>query len=241
MSIELKPFSREELWQAYDKSGSINKHLLIIYSLAIGVYAQRALDLGVGDTTQTLRAAMAVTGGKLFSCDFDRSRFAHLVDQGDEHWEFFLGSSEDFLKSLDPPFDFAMHDAAHDYWQVRWDLEHMLPLMRRFGIVCVHDTQMSGVAAEMTRAVADAARGFAVSYLHLPFSCGLAILRVEESPHPAITPPWRNPRLPDAPGVAPLPCPMEPAVAGQARSPDARAWVLWMLQRVKRRFQEIIR
>ena len=53
MSVELKPFTREELWQAYDKSGSINKHLLIIYSLAIGVYAQRALDLGVGYYTNS--------------------------------------------------------------------------------------------------------------------------------------------------------------------------------------------
>ena len=116
MSLDMMPYTPEELWQVFHReSGSINKHLLIIYSLAIGVYAQRALDLGIGDTTRTLRAAMKITGGKLFSCDFDRSRFAHLVDQGDEHWEFFLGSTEDFLTRVQPPLDFVMHDAAHDY------------------------------------------------------------------------------------------------------------------------------
>ena len=45
--------------------GGTNKHLLTLLSLAVGVYAQRAIELGVGPSTRALRAAMQITGGRL--------------------------------------------------------------------------------------------------------------------------------------------------------------------------------
>lgn len=141
MSDNLTPFTPTELWEAFTaKEGSINKHLLTLYSLAVGVNAQRAVELGIGNSTRALRAAVQFTGGKLWSCDIDRKRFAGWIERRDGHWSLQLCPSTEFLRSLEPPFDFALHDAAHDYWQVAEDLRILLPLMRRYALVCIHDT-----------------------------------------------------------------------------------------------------
>ena len=188
---EFAPYTQQELWDLFHQpNGSINKHLPVIYSLAVGLNAKRVLDLGMGSTTRTLRAALERTGGVLYSCDIDRTRFEPLLHQGDERWKVYLCPSEEFLGQMDPPFDFAMHDAAHDYAQTRADLERLLPLMRRFSLVCIHDTQHEACGREMVAALHDVLRGFPASYVHLPYCYGLTILRLEESPHEFVPPPW---------------------------------------------------
>lgn len=190
MSDNLRPFTPTELWEAFSAPhGSINKHLLLLYSLAVGVNAQRAIELGVGNSTRALRAAMQFTNGKLWSCDADRDRFAGHAD-ADEHWSLALCTSREFLPSLEPPFDFALHDGAHTYFDVVADLRALLPLMRRYALVCIHDVQHSLLGEQMSHAVMDGVRGHPVSYVHLPFGFGMTVLRVEESAHASISTPW---------------------------------------------------
>ena len=193
MKDNLLPFNNTELLEAFsEKEGSINKHLLILYSLAIGLFAQRTIELGIGNSTRALRAAIKITGGKLFSCDIDKSRFANWLEKQDEHWSLDLCNSKEFLLSLTPPFDFALHDAAHDYWQVVEDLKNIIPLMKRYGIICLHDTQHSEIGIQMVHAISDAVKGCNVSYVHLPFSYGLTIMRIEESDNPPLVTPWNK-------------------------------------------------
>jgi hypothetical protein len=193
MGDSLAPFTQRELFDAFAaEHGSISKHLLTLYSLAVGVNAQRAIELGVGNSTRALRAAMLATGGKLLSNDIDELRFADAARSPDAHWELALCPSTEFLSSLSPPFDFCLHDAAHDYWQVVSDLRALLPLMRQYALVCVHDTQHSSIGEQMVHAIEDAVAGHGVSYVHLPFCFGLTIIRLEASPHPAIPSPWRK-------------------------------------------------
>jgi hypothetical protein len=52
----------------------------------------------------------------------------------------------------------------------------------------VHDTQQSDLNKEMLSAIKDATDGFVTSVVNVPFGAGLAIIRVEDSDHPAITP-----------------------------------------------------
>ena len=171
MPGSLDPYTPEELWGVFSAEfGSTNKHLLILLSLAVGVYAQRAMELGVGPSTRALRAAMKITGGRLWSCDIDRPRFAENLPRQDEHWSLALCPSGEFFRSLEPPFDFAFHDAAHDYWQVKEDLRRMLPLMRRYALICIHDTQNSLYGQTLVRAIEDAVKDSSVAYVHLPFS-----------------------------------------------------------------------
>lgn len=209
-SGDFTPYTPQELWDEFHRpGGSINKHLPVIYSLAAGLNAKRALDLGIGSTTRTLRAAMAQTGGKIHSCDIDRARFEPLLSESYPDWEIHLCDSETFLRRMEPPFDFCMHDAAHDYAQTKADLSLIFPMMRQFALVCVHDTQHEECGREMTAALHEAARDYKVSYTHLPYCYGLTILRMEESVHPPSLPSWNKGEgwpetkcFPDAAGAA---------------------------------------
>lgn len=176
----LKPYTREQLFEAFlAPSGSINKHLLTIYSLVVGLNTQRVVDIGAGSTTRAIRAALEITGGQLQTCDIDREKYQHLLDQPTESFRFHACDSRTFIEGLEGPLDFVLHDGAHDHLQVRWDLERLWPLVRQYGLICVHDTQNSTLGTEMQRGMRDAFRGCAVSWTHLPFCYGLTIIRIE--------------------------------------------------------------
>jgi hypothetical protein len=186
--MDLSPYTEEEIWEQFHKTGSITKHLLSIYSLAIGINAQRIAEIGIGSTTKTLRMAAKQTGGTVFSCDVDKDRFKDLLDEQLSDWRLFLGNSETFLKNLKGPIDLFIHDGAHDYYQVKFDLEMILPKMSKFGLICIHDTQQYELGPDMIEAIQDALTGWDVSYMTLPFCCGLTLIRIENCQHPAISP-----------------------------------------------------
>lgn len=195
-SIDVSPLERNELIQLSQESRhSIAPHLPVIYALAKGIQSKRSVELGIGLSTRLLRLVARECNGVLYSCDSDIQRFHHLLDEQDSCWQLQLGPSEDFLKRMDPPIDFVLHDAAHDYFQVKLDLEIILPKMRAFGLICLHDTQQTDLHAEMLCALRDSIGDKPVSVLNLPFGAGLAMLRVEESAHPPIQP--RTGTLPD--------------------------------------------
>ena len=123
MRFDVRPFARHEPWDAFDSDHSPGKHLLTIYSAAIGVRARRVGEIGIGSTARAPRAAMQDTGGRLHSCDGDVKRFSDLLAEQDQHWSLELCRSEEYLRRLDPPLDLFMHDGAHDYHQFKLDLK----------------------------------------------------------------------------------------------------------------------
>src|ERR1700674_2540916 len=187
--------SRDELLSKFEYSDGTSKHLLTLYSLVIGLNARVIVDLGLGQTTGVLRSAARQTGGTVYSCDADKRRFSPLLADQDDHWKLYLEFSASFLQKVPEPIDFVMHDSAHDYVNVKRDLEMILPKMRQFGMICVHDTQQTDLHQGMLAAMRDATRNFSVSMTNLPFNAGLGMIRVESSPHPPITP--ASGKLPD--------------------------------------------
>jgi hypothetical protein len=183
-----RPCSREELFFRFDLPDGTSKHLLILYSLVIGLRAKTIVEFGLGQTTGALRAAALQTGGIVHTCDFDNRRFRHILSEQDEHWKLYLEPSSSFFHKIPEPIDLVMHDGAHDYLNVKRDLEALIPKMRKFGIICVHDTQQCDLYRDTLAAIRDATRKFSVSVTNLPFNSGMAIMRVESSIYPAITP-----------------------------------------------------
>jgi hypothetical protein len=209
----VEPFeSEDDLMTWFHIPGSSYRHLPIVYCLAVGLKAKRIVDLGIGSTTRALRLAAAQTGGTVSSCDFAKARFAHLATKQDATWSLYLGPSGEFLRQIEGPIDFVMHDAAHDYNQVRQDLELLLPKMRRFGIICIHDTQLAELGNGMLAALTDATRNFETSFTTLPFGCGLTILRMESGAFPNLP---VGDYLPDGKTLLtqPIPHPMSPLAA----------------------------
>ena len=199
----------------------------------MGVNAKKIVDLGIGSTTRSMRFAAQTTGGVCYSCDVDAARFSGLLGQQDEHWKLFLGPSEKFVAQLEGPLDFVMHDAAHDYYQVKMDLEAIIPKMKRFGLICVHDTQQTDLSHDMLAAIKDVLRGKAVSMVNLPFSSGLAIIRIEESSLAEIAP--SSGLLPDGRiETAPVACAMQVVEGANYGKADTslRRWLHWRARKV---------
>lgn len=236
--------SPEQLWRVFDLPDGTSKHLLILYSLVVGTNAQTILELGLGRTTGALRAAAHATGGVVHTCDFDERRFSVLRDRQDRSWRLFLEPSDRFLARFPGPVDFVMHDGAHDFNHILEDLNAIMPKMRKFGLVCVHDTQEPDLYRDMLGALVEVSRRYPVSVVNLPFACGLALIRVEESVHPAVAP--FAGLLPDGRSDTELvSCPFTPADAGSAglETGSFRSWALgrkievghWLRQRGLRR------
>ena len=118
--MSVAPFTEQELFASFHELNSFSKHLLTIYSLAIGLNAQQIVEFW-----NRQHDARSPPGGRADrsrpqSCDFDAARFGSLLNEQDEHWRFFTGASETFLwAGQQEPLDLVVHDAAHDYFQVR--------------------------------------------------------------------------------------------------------------------------
>lgn len=188
---DFSPFTRDEIWETFHSPGSFTKHLLTIYSIAIGVNARRILDIGIGTTTKALRLAAQTTGGSVFSCDADAKRFQYALEQQTDTWKLSLESSDTFLKTINEPVDFVMHDGSHSYEQVKIDLELIFPLVKKFGVICVHDTQQAECGLELMDAVRTAETDRKFSATTLPYNCGLTIIRMEDGTE-SIDPAGRN-------------------------------------------------
>jgi len=193
--FDVSPYTDEQLIADFRSGLGFARHLLTIYVLSVGIHAQCMVDLGIGSTTRALRLAAKETGGVVLSCDVDANRFSELIPQQDSSWRLFLGPSEKFISMIDEPIDLVCHDAAHDYYQVKLDLSLLLRKMRKYGLICIHDTQQPDLSGEMLAAIRASLEGHKFSLVTIPFNCGLTIIRVEEGLLPEIQP--LGSKLPD--------------------------------------------
>ena len=170
-----------ELHDIFLSKKSMSKHVLTIYSMVIGLNAKNILDIGYGYSTRAILSALRYTGGKLTTIDFDYSRWQDKIHHNIPNWKFIIGPSAQVLSmSCFGPYDFIMHDGAHDYENVKNDLEILIPRLKQFGILCVHDTQFDTLGEQMRAAVIDACKDFNVSSTTLPYCCGFTIIRNEQ-------------------------------------------------------------
>ena len=184
------PFTDVELLEAFRSSRPTAPHLLVWYSLIIGVNAKMIVDLGIGNSTRTARAAARVTGGTVYSCDHNRVNFSAYDGYTQDEWHFTCAPAQEFLPLVPDPIDVAFHDASHDHDDVRDDLLALFPKMRLFGLICVHDTQHPRYTLlEAVSEAIDAAAGTQrFSCTTLPYGAGLSILRAETGIEPPIVP-----------------------------------------------------
>src|SRR5207245_633010 len=75
----------------------------------------------------------------------------------------------------------VLHDGSHEPDQVRDDIVGILPRLKRFGVLLVHDVEQFELGSGMRKALMEGIRdtGFNVSLTSLPYSDGLAIVRME--------------------------------------------------------------
>jgi predicted O-methyltransferase YrrM len=168
-----------ERWRAH-RTG-LAPYYPLLYSLVIGMGAQRVFEFGVGESSEVLVSALKQTGGKLMSCSPDGPPDEDGLTN--PYWRNYKCLSSNMLARLplqpDEIFDLVLHDGAHSADVVRADLLGIIPRIREGGLILVHDVLHSYVGAAMRSGVAIAVdAGGIVQAVRLPFAFGLEVLQV---------------------------------------------------------------
>lgn len=174
-----------ERWRAH-RTG-LAPHYLTLYSLVIGMGAQRVFEFGTGESSQVLIEALKQTGGRLITCSPD----APVIPRdGREHgypglWATWPMLSSEVFKELGPMdvFDLVLHDGSHSADVLAADLEGILPRVRHGGLVLIHDALHAYVGTQVRAGIRrgrDGAHGDmpATDSITLPFAYGLTILQM---------------------------------------------------------------
>ena len=168
---------------AHELKGGFQLHYHFLYEVVFGLETKRALELGTGRSTRVILDALESTGGHLTTCaprfDFEKLLAGY---QDNPQWRYIEALSDDGLPLLtdEDIFDFVLHDGSHFQAEVTRDLKAIVPRMRQFGIILVHDTQHHKLGQGMAAAVTDGLSGVKHSHTTLPYGFGLTIIRIEE-------------------------------------------------------------
>jgi predicted O-methyltransferase YrrM len=168
---------------------SLNKHYWTLFSIAYGLQAQSVFEFGAGGSSAVLLAALDLTGGRLISCDTEplESLSARIPQLGEAarsaHWTFRNTPSSQALRELGTEaFELVLHDGSHEPDQVEADIAGILPRLKRYGILLVHDVEQFALGPKVRRGLVAGIRRsrLRVSMTSLPYSDGLAIVRMED-------------------------------------------------------------
>lgn len=181
-------------------SGDSDKHLMTLYSIAIGMKAKRILELGVrgGSTTLPLLMAADKNKGSLTSVDIQDTTFTPPYNLNTVPWNFVKSDALSFLKEQNPTesYDLIYVDDWHAYNHVKEELNEIDRLVSPKSVILVHDLMYGNTCphyhSDLTlkdgqwadggpyRAVAELPSQF-WEFSTLPYNNGLTLLRKKYS------------------------------------------------------------
>ena len=160
-------------------------HYLTIYAAVLGLEAKAVFEFGTGLSTEVILDALEHTGGELFSVSTqtreDVSR-RYSVGLPTDRWTHLCGRTPSVLADImgtASPLDFVLHDGSHAADVVAADLLWVIPRMRQYGLLMLHDTQHSYVGAEVREGLRRGLVGVVHTKTTLPYGFGLTIVRIE--------------------------------------------------------------
>jgi predicted O-methyltransferase YrrM len=122
--------------------GDSDRHVLVLYSIALASHGKVFVELGVRDGTTTFPILSAANENKgiLYSVDINDSSFK-CPDQYKENWNFVKSDALVFLSQWDESkkIDFIYIDDWHSYEHVKKELELIDKLISPSGVVLLHD------------------------------------------------------------------------------------------------------
>jgi predicted O-methyltransferase YrrM len=178
-------------------NGDSDRHLLTLFSIALGSKGKCFVELGVrnGDTTLPLLEAAKLCGGKLYSVDINDTIF-EPNDSLKQNWSFVKSDSIEFLKNFDKNIDLIYIDDWHSYEHVKKQLEILDQKISPSTVVLLHDLMYGDTCpfyhTDLTldsgqwanggpyRAVAELNNQF-WEFSTIPYNNGLTILRKKYS------------------------------------------------------------
>lgn len=180
-------------------SNDSDRHLMVLFSIALASKGKNFIELGVrsGTTTKPLKIAAELNNGKLYSVDIDENPFESTKEN---NWEYFQNDAIEFLenweKNINTSPDFVYIDDWHSYDHVKKELEILDRICTPSTIILAHDTMYGNTCpyyhCDITlkdgqwanggpyRAIAELNPQF-WEFSTLPWSHGLTILRKKYS------------------------------------------------------------
>jgi predicted O-methyltransferase YrrM len=189
----------EYIKTALTGSNDSDRHLMVLFSIALATKGKNFIELGVrsGTTTGPLKMAAQLNNGKLHSVDIDKNPFKSSKDN---NWEYYEKDAIEFLenweknKNLSP--DFVYVDDWHSYDHVKKELDILDRIVTPSTIIILHDAMYGNTCpyyhSDITlkdgqwanggpyRAIAELNPQF-WEFSTLPWSHGLTILRKKYS------------------------------------------------------------
>lgn len=161
-------------------------HYPIIYALMRGLNAKSVFEFGAGQSTNIIHVAMEDNvGGKHVSCStdpfpppwIDTNIHTHLQGQSVDVVPKFLAEHPDLT------FDFVLHDGSHTREVVAADLRAILPRVKQYGMIAVHDSLHSKQGEAVSRGIFDATDWWLEEMMDLPFGFGLMLMVMYSNAH----------------------------------------------------------
>jgi predicted O-methyltransferase YrrM len=189
----------EYIKTALTGSNDSDRHLMVLFSIALATKGKNFIELGVrsGTTTGPLKMAAQLNNGKLYSVDIDKNPFKSSKE---DNWEYYQNDAVEFLenweKNENPSPDFVYVDDWHSYDHVKKELDILDRIVTPSTIIILHDAMYGNTCpyyhSDITlkdgqwanggpyRAIAELNPQF-WEFSTLPWSHGLTILRKKYS------------------------------------------------------------
>jgi predicted O-methyltransferase YrrM len=189
----------EYIKTALTGSNDSDRHLMVLFSIALATKGKNFIELGVrsGTTTGPLKMAAQLNHGKLHSVDIDKNPFKLSKE---DNWEYYQNDAVEFLenweKNKNPSPDFVYVDDWHSYDHVKKELDILDRIVTPSTIIILHDAMYGNTCpyyhSDITlkdgqwanggpyRAIAELNPQF-WEFSTLPWSHGLTILRKKYS------------------------------------------------------------
>jgi hypothetical protein len=176
----------ETIFKWFHDRYSTSKHLLSLYSFALGLEAKTILEIGFGRSSFVLAKAAHLNKGILITCD--KRDFSYLLNKNEKKVSTFVNDSSNSVWPLleEKGVDFVFLDyfssAGLKRSFVKNELMTCLQYLKQNGIVCIHDTliekyQISRIINQLKRNSKGLLAAPKYEILSLPFNYGLSIIR----------------------------------------------------------------
>lgn len=180
-SFELPPYFDSVLELHHGNTSGASLHYLSLYSFALGLESKEVLEFGAGGSTLAFLSALSKTDGRLTSVD---SRPIHEIftspcPEIGPAWNFVQSDSRQFAPPSETLYDLVLHDGSHEQEIVSADLTNVIPRIRQYGLLLVHDTQHEKLGQQVSTGLMKAIGSTPVSVTTLPYGYGLTVVRIE--------------------------------------------------------------
>lgn len=142
MNEVLNKYLNNVIYDVINGNGDSDKHLMTLFSIALGTKSKKILELGVrdGKTTLPLLLAAKINNGKVTSIDINDTIFTP-PEELKEYLEFKKMDALKYLEevSKDEPFDLIYIDDWHAYQHVKKELEYIDQMVSPRTVILLHD------------------------------------------------------------------------------------------------------